>query len=59
MSSPTPIVSRARGRKVHRRYAIVDQAMIREAAVSMNPRREGSANYCTMNCTIGEAPDGS
>jgi hypothetical protein len=44
--------------EVYRRYAIVDQAMIREAAIKDEPRSEGSANYCTTNCTIGSAIGG-
>jgi hypothetical protein len=38
--------------EVDRRYAIGDQAMIREAAIKMTARSESSANYCTTNCTI-------
>jgi hypothetical protein len=44
--------------EVYRRYAIVDEAMIREAAVKMD-RGEGSANYCTTNWTIESAIGGS
>jgi hypothetical protein len=40
---------------IYRRYAIVDEAMIRDAAGKKNRRREGSANYCTTNCTIRSA----
>jgi integrase len=39
--------------EVYRRYAIVDEAMIREAAVKDGPRGEGSANYCTIESAIG------
>jgi hypothetical protein len=41
--------------EVYRRYAIVDEAMIREAATKMDRGHKRGGNYCTVNCTIDAA----
>lgn len=40
-------------------YAIVDEADYPRSRHQDGPRGEGSANYCTTNCTIGSAVGGS